>query len=83
MAKLDADDRDRLGDAQYAFASQRKEPIENAAQVRNAIARFDQVKDVSDGDRDVAWKRIIAAAAKFDVAVSERSWRDLDAGRAK
>ena len=83
MAKLDADDRDRLGDAQYAFASQRKEPIENAAQVRNAIARFDQVEDVSDGDRDVAWNWIAAAAAIFGVEVSKKSWRDLGTGRAK
>ncbi len=77
MTKLDAADRDALDDRQYAFPKQRKEPIENAAHVRNAIARFDQVKDVTDADRDAAWKRIKAAAKKFDVEISETSWHEL------
>ncbi len=81
MAKLDAADRDKLDDAKHAFPKQRKEPIEAAKHVRNAIARFDQVKDVTDAERDAAWKRIKAAAKKFDVEVGETSWRDL--GRAK
>ena len=45
--------------------------------MRNAIARFDQVKGVSDEERDEAWKRIKAAAKKFDVKLEERSWREL------
>jgi hypothetical protein len=77
MSTLDADDRAKLADKQYAFPKQRKEPIEDARHVRNAIARFDQVKDVSDAERDEAWKRISAAAKKFEVDVSERSWREL------
>ena len=31
----------------------------DAAHVRNAIARFNQVEDVSDAERDEAWKRIV------------------------
>ncbi len=77
MAKLDADDRHALDDRQFAFPEQRKEPLENASHVRNAVARFDQVKDVSDAERDAAWNRIKAAAKKFDVGVSETGWRDL------
>ncbi len=77
MAKLDADDRGKLKEKTFAFPDQRKEPLEDASHVRNAIARFDQVKDVSDAERDAAWKRIKAAAKKFDVEVSETSWRDL------
>ena len=77
MTKLDADARDKLDDRQYAFPKQRKEPIENAAHVRNAVARFDQVEDVTDAERDAAWRRITAAAKKFDVALGETSWRDL------
>ena len=77
MAKLDTKDRDDLAASKYAFPKQRKEPIEDAAHVRNAIARFDQVKDVSDKERDEAWTRIKAAAKKFDVEVSEKSWREL------
>jgi hypothetical protein len=45
--------------------------------VRNAIARFNQVKDVSDDERDAAWKRITAAAKKYDVEVNEKSWREI------
>jgi hypothetical protein len=45
--------------------------------VRNAVARFDQVKGVSDAERDEAWKRIEAAARKFGVELEERSWREL------
>ncbi len=77
MAKLDAADRDRLDDSQYAFAKARKEPIENAAHVRSAVARFNQVEGVTDAERDAAWRRIRAAAAKFDVDLAEDDWRDL------
>jgi hypothetical protein len=77
MAELDEAHRDRLSARQFAFPKQRKEPIEDASHVRNAIARFDQVTDVTDAERDAAWKRIVAAAKKFDVEVSETSWREL------
>jgi hypothetical protein len=77
MATLDAEDRNELSGRQFAFPKQRKEPIEDASHVRNAIARFDQVEDVTDAERDEAWKRILAAAKKFDVEVSEKSWREL------
>jgi hypothetical protein len=61
----------------YAFPDQHKEPLTDAAHVRNAIARFDQVKDVSDDDRDLAWANILKAASYYGVHVSEASWRDL------
>ena len=77
MAKLDSEDRDDLADAKFAFPEQRKEPIEDAAHVRNAIARFDQVKGVTDAERDAGWRRIKAAAKRFDVTVNEDSWREL------
>ena len=77
MTKLTAEDRDALDDGAFAFPKERKEPLENAGHVRNAIARFNQVKGVSDAERDAAWKRIKAAAKKFDVEVSETSWREI------
>ena len=77
MSRLDADDRDDLDRGQFAFPKQRKEPLEDAQHVRNAIARFDQVQGVSDEERDEAWKRIKAAAKKFDVDVSEKSWHEV------
>jgi Asp-tRNA(Asn)/Glu-tRNA(Gln) amidotransferase A subunit family amidase len=77
MSELDAKDREKLKDSQYAFPKERKEPLEDASHVRNAIARFDQVKGVSDDERDEAWKRIKAAAKKHGVEVHEKSWREL------
>lgn len=77
MSKLSAEDRDELKKGAFAFPKQRKEPLENASHVRNAIARFNQVKDVSDAERDAAWKRIKAAAKKHGVEVTEKSWREI------
>ena len=62
---------------EYAFPEQEKEPLTDAKHVRNAIARFSQVEDVTDADRDRAWKRITAAAKTFDVDVSASDWREL------
>jgi uncharacterized protein DUF6582 len=64
----------------FAFPKQRKEPINDARHVRNAIARFDQVEGVSDSERDAAWRRIKAAAKKFGVEIREQSWRELMKG---
>ena len=79
MAELTEAQRDRLDEDQFAFPKERKEPLNNASHVRNAIARFNQVEGVSDAERDEAWKRIKKAAKKFDVEVSEKSWHELDA----
>jgi hypothetical protein len=73
-------EKDELPDEEFAFPNERKEPLTDARHVRNAIARFDQVEGVSDAERDRAWKRIVAAARKHDVEVSEKSWRDLAKG---
>ena len=69
-----------LPDSVFAFPEQRKEPLTDARHVRNAIARFDQVEGVSDAERDRAWKRILNAARRYDVEVSESSWRELAKG---
>jgi hypothetical protein len=77
MSRLDESDRDELDKRQFAFPKDRKEPLEDARHVRNAVARFDQVEGVSDAERDEAWKRIQTAAKKFGVKLEERSWREL------
>ena len=77
MSELTEKKRDNLDDGNFAFPEQRKEPLEDASHVRNAIARFNQVKGVSDEERDAAWKRIKAAARKYDVEVNEKSWREI------
>jgi hypothetical protein len=66
---------------QFAFPAQRKEPLENASHVRNAIARFDQVEGASDEQRDEAWRRIEAAASLYGVELHEAGWRELFARR--
>lgn len=77
MTKLLSKDRNVLPAIEFAFESQRKEPLENASHVRNAIARFNQVTGVSDAERTVAWRRILSAAKKSGVHVHDTSWRDL------
>jgi hypothetical protein len=77
MSKLSTEEREDLESGDFAFPRQRKAPLEDPAHVRNAIARFNQVKDVSDDERDSAWKRIKAAAKKHGVEVSEKSWREI------
>ena len=79
MAALNADKRNAIPTKQFAFPKERKEPLENASHVRNAIARFNQVEGVSDAERDAAWKRIGTAAKKFGVEVKEKSWREVGA----
>jgi hypothetical protein len=73
-------EKDKLAGKEFAFPRERKEPLTDARHVRNAIARFNQVEGVSDKERDAAWRRILAAARRYDVEVSEDSWRDLAKG---
>ncbi|HZW52599.1 MAG TPA: DUF6582 domain-containing protein [Candidatus Elarobacter sp.] len=70
-------ERGNLPDSVYAFPTQRKEPMTDASHVRNAIARFDQVRGVSDEDRDLAFANIKRAAKHYGVELSERDWREL------
>ena len=77
---LSTAEKDKLAGKEFAFPEERKEPLTDAKHVRNAIARFNQVEGVSDAERDKAWKRILAAAKRFDVEVSESDWRDLAKG---
>jgi hypothetical protein len=74
---LSTDERKHMSDSTYAFPKQRKEPLNDASHVRNAIARFDQVKDVSDEEREEAFRNIKAAARKHGVEMTETSWKQL------
>ena len=69
--------RSNLPDSVFAFPRQRKEPLTDAQHVRNAVARFDQVLDVSDEDRALAFANIEKAARHYDVNLSETNWRQL------
>ena len=70
-------ERSDLPDSVFAFPKERKEPLTDAAHVRNAIARFDQVTDVSDEARAWAFANIKQAADYYGVDMSEREWQDL------
>jgi hypothetical protein len=74
---LSAEDRKDLPDSAYAFPGKRKEPLTDARHVRNALARFSQVKDVTDAERDQAFANIRAAAKHYDIEMSESDWRQL------
>jgi len=75
--ELSTEQRNKMSDSTYAFPAKRKEPLNNASHVRNAIARFDQVKDVSDSEREEAFGHIKAAAKKFGVEMTETNWKQL------
>lgn len=77
MSKMSENNRDSIENKEFAFPKHRKEPLNDAAHVRNAIARFNQVEGVTNEERDEAWKRIKQAAKKFDVELNEADWRDL------
>jgi len=83
MSKLTAEERKEISGKEYAFPRQKKEPLENAEHVRNAVARFNKVEGVSEEEKDAAWKRIQAAAKKFNVELNESSRRELTPSHAK
>jgi hypothetical protein len=66
-----------LPDSAFAFPKHRKEPLTDANHVRNALARFDQVKGVTDSERDLAFANIEAAAKHYGLEVKERDWHEL------
>ena len=61
--------RQSLNASSFAFPNKRKEPLNDAGHVRNAIARFNQVEGVSETERAAAWRRIKTAAKRFGVEV--------------
>ncbi|TMC69847.1 MAG: hypothetical protein E6J18_11685 [Chloroflexi bacterium] len=69
MAAISNTKRKRMPAQRFAFPKERKEPLNDANHVRNAIARFNQVEGVSEAERDAAWRRIKAAAKRFGVDV--------------
>ena len=70
-------ERSDLPDTVFAFPTERKEPLTDAEHVRNAIARFDQVIDVSDAERAQAFENIKVAAHHYGVDMSESDWDEL------
>jgi hypothetical protein len=75
--RLGSKERDALPESVYAFPGKRKEPLTDARHVRTALARFDQVKDVTDNERDQAFANILTAAKHYGLDVAETDWRQL------
>jgi hypothetical protein len=74
---LSSGEKRSLPDSAFAFPGKRKEPLTDPDHVRNAIARFDQVKDVTDKERDQAFANLKKAARHYDIDMSETDWRQL------
>jgi class 3 adenylate cyclase len=70
VAKLDGADRAKLPDSAFAYVDshgERRLPIHDAAHVRNALARFSQVRFEDDQARDRARGRLLRAAKRFGI----------------
>ena len=75
--RLSATVKDALPTTAFAFPRTRKEPMTDAAHVRDAMARFNQVTDVTDSERDLAFCNIKKAANHFDIQMKETDWHQF------
>jgi hypothetical protein len=66
-----------LPDSAFAFPEQRKGPLTGASYVRDAIAGFAEFEDVTDDERDLAFRNIRKAAERYHVEMTETDWRQL------
>src|SRR3989442_10541478 len=70
MAPLDERTRARLPDGAFAYIDSRgtrRLPINDEAHVRNALARFNQVRFENEAARDRARARLLRAAKKYGI----------------
>ncbi len=79
--RLNAAQVNALPKSAFAFPRFRKEPMTDASHVRSALARFNQVTEVTDADRDLAFANIKKAAKHYNIEMRETDWRQL--GRKK
>jgi hypothetical protein len=76
MAELSTARRDRLQDSSFAYISsdgERHLPINDEGHVRNAISRFDQTEFEDTSAKHAAARRIMSAAKRHDIDVSDDS----------
>jgi hypothetical protein len=50
--------------------------------VRDAMARFNQVGDVTDAERDLAFANLQKGAMHFNIQMSETNWHQFGSQRA-
>jgi hypothetical protein len=76
MAELTTAKRDRLRDSSFAYIDkdgERHLPINDESHVRNAISRFDQTEFEDTSAKHAAARRIMSAAKRHDIDVSDDS----------
>jgi hypothetical protein len=76
MSQLTADKRDRLRDSSFAYIDKEGErhlPINDESHVRNAVSRFDQTDFESATAKSKAARKIMTAAKRHDIEVSDDS----------
>jgi hypothetical protein len=76
MSDLSTAQRDRLRDSSFAYIDkdgERHLPINDESHVRNAISRFDQTDFESKAAKHAAATKILAAAKRHDIEVSDDS----------
>ncbi len=74
MAELTSKQREKLKKGDFAYVDQEGEghlPIHDEEHVRNAIARWNQTRFQSAADKEQARKKILRAAKKLGIEVSE------------
>ena len=76
MSELTTAKRDRLRDSSFAYVDrdgERHLPINDESHVRNAISRFDQTDFESATAKGKAARKIMTAAKRHDIEVSDDS----------
>jgi hypothetical protein len=76
MAELDTQARDKLRSSQFAYIDSKGGehlPINDEEHIRNAMARFNQTDFQSTTAKEQARRKILAAAKKHGIEVSEDS----------
>jgi hypothetical protein len=74
MTELDTKDRDKLRKTQFAYVDKdggEHLPINDESHVRNAMARWNQTDFQSKSAKESARKKIVAAAHKHGIEVSD------------
>ena len=74
MAELDSAARDKLRRDQFAYVDAEGEghlPINDASHVRNAISRWNQTDFPSKAARERARKKIVVAAKRYHIDISD------------
>jgi hypothetical protein len=74
MGDLSEAQRDRLPDSAFAYidrAGERHLPINDEDHIRNAMARWNQTDFESKAAKERARKRIVSAAKRHDIEVSD------------